>query len=43
MRELFDLDALNIELQQTCITVTTRYLREHRSVVKSFIQPGFRS
>src|SRR5215467_10957614 len=38
MRELFDIDALNIELQQTCITVTTRYLREHRPVVKSVIQ-----
>jgi NitT/TauT family transport system substrate-binding protein len=38
MRELFDIDTLGIELQQTCITVTTRYLREHRPVVKSFVQ-----
>lgn len=38
MRELFDIDTLGIELQQTCITVTTRYLRERRPVVKSFIQ-----
>src|SRR5262252_2943927 len=38
MKELFDIDALGIELQQTCITVTTRYLREHRPVVKSFVQ-----
>jgi NitT/TauT family transport system substrate-binding protein len=38
MRELFDIDTLGIELQQTCITVTTKYLREHRSVVKSFVQ-----
>src|SRR5499427_7185798 len=38
MKELFDVDALGIELQQTCITVTTRYLREHRPVVKSFVQ-----
>jgi len=37
MRELFDIDTLGIELQQTCITVTTRYLREHRPVVKSFV------
>jgi NitT/TauT family transport system substrate-binding protein len=38
MRELFDIDTLGIELQQTCITVTTKYLREHRPVVKSFVQ-----
>jgi NitT/TauT family transport system substrate-binding protein len=38
MRELFDIDALGIELQQTCITVTTKYLREHRPIVKSFVQ-----
>src|SRR5207237_342569 len=38
MRELFDIDALGIELQQTCITVTTKYLRERRPVVKSFVQ-----
>src|SRR5499425_860833 len=38
MRELFDIDAMGIELQQTCITVTTKYLREHRPVVKSFVQ-----
>ena len=38
MRELFDLDALGLELQQTCITVTTKYLRERRPVVKSFVQ-----
>src|SRR5215472_15205725 len=38
MKALFDIDALGIELQQTCITVTTRYLREHRPVVKSFVQ-----
>jgi NitT/TauT family transport system substrate-binding protein len=38
MKELFDLNALGVELQQTCLTVTTRYLREHRPVVKSFLQ-----
>ena len=38
MRELFDLNALGVELQQTCVTVTTKYLRERRPVVKSFIQ-----
>ena len=38
MRELFDIDSLGIELQQTCITVTTKYLREHRPLVKSFVQ-----
>jgi NitT/TauT family transport system substrate-binding protein len=38
MRELFDIDALGLELQQTCITVTAKYLRERRPVVKSFVQ-----
>jgi len=38
MRELFDIDALGLELQQTCITVTTKYLRERRPFVKSFVQ-----
>jgi NitT/TauT family transport system substrate-binding protein len=38
MRELFDLNTLDIELQQTCVTVTTKYLRERRPVVKSFVQ-----
>jgi NitT/TauT family transport system substrate-binding protein len=38
MRELFDLNALGVELQQTCLTVTTKYLRERRPVVKSFLQ-----
>ena len=38
MKELFDIDALGLELQQTCITVTTKYLREHRPLVKSFVQ-----
>src|SRR4030095_15871453 len=38
MRELFDIDALGLELQQTCITVTSKYLRERRPVVKSFVQ-----
>jgi NitT/TauT family transport system substrate-binding protein len=38
MTELFDLDTLDVELQQTCITVTTKYLRERRPVVKSFVQ-----
>ena len=38
MRELFDLNALGVELQQTCVTVTTKYLRERRPVVKNFLQ-----
>jgi NitT/TauT family transport system substrate-binding protein len=38
MRQLFDIDTLGIELQQTCITTTTRYLRERRPVVKAFVQ-----
>jgi ABC-type nitrate/sulfonate/bicarbonate transport systems, periplasmic components len=38
MRELFDIDALALELQQTCITVTSKYVRERRPVVKSFVQ-----
>ena len=38
MTELFDLDTLNIELQQTCVTVTAKYLRERRPVVKAFVQ-----
>src|SRR5215468_8097211 len=38
MKELFDIDALGLELQQTCITVTTKHLREHRPLVKSFVQ-----
>ena len=38
MRELFDIDALALELQQTCITTTSRYIRERRPVVKSFVQ-----
>ena len=38
MKELFDLNTLGVELQQTCVTVTARYLRERRPVVKSFIQ-----
>jgi NitT/TauT family transport system substrate-binding protein len=38
MRELFDLDALGLELQQTCITVTSKYPRERRPLVKSFVQ-----
>ena len=38
MTELFDIDSLGIELQQTCITVTTKYLRERRPIVKSFVQ-----
>jgi NitT/TauT family transport system substrate-binding protein len=38
MRELFDIDALGLELQQTCITVTARYLRERRPLVKFFVQ-----
>jgi NitT/TauT family transport system substrate-binding protein len=38
MKELFDIDALGLEVQQTCITVTSKYLRERRPVVKSFVQ-----
>ena len=38
MRELFDLNTLGVELQQTCITVTSKYLRERRPQVKSFVQ-----
>ena len=38
MRELFDFNTLGMELQQTCVTVTTKYLREQRPVVKSFVQ-----
>lgn len=38
MKELFDLNSLGIDLQQTCLTVTTKYLREHRPVVKSFVE-----
>src|SRR5215467_6775807 len=38
MRELFDIDALGLEVQQTCITVTSKYLRERRPLVKSFVQ-----
>jgi len=38
MRELFDIDALALELQQTCITETSKYVRERRPVVKSFVQ-----
>jgi NitT/TauT family transport system substrate-binding protein len=38
MKELFDLNTLGLELQQTCVTVTTKYLRERRPVVKSFVQ-----
>ena len=38
MRELFDLNTLGLELQQTCITVTAKYLRERRPTVKSFVQ-----
>lgn len=38
MKELFDLNSLGVELQQTCLTVTTKYLRERRPVVKSFVQ-----
>ena len=38
MRELFDLNTLDMDLQQTCVTVTTKYLRERRPVVKSFVQ-----
>ena len=32
------MNALGVELQQTCLTVTTKYLRERRPVVKSFVQ-----
>jgi NitT/TauT family transport system substrate-binding protein len=38
MRELFDLNTLGVELQQTCLTVTTKYVRERRPIVKSFLQ-----
>ena len=38
MKELFDIDALGLEVQQTCITVTTKFLRERRPLVKSFVQ-----
>ncbi len=38
MRELFDLTSLGVEFQQTCITVTSKFLRERRPAVKSFIQ-----
>jgi NitT/TauT family transport system substrate-binding protein len=38
MRELFDLNSLGVDLQQTCVTVTAKYLREHRPVVKSFLE-----
>jgi ABC-type nitrate/sulfonate/bicarbonate transport system substrate-binding protein len=38
MRELFDIDALGMEVQQTCITVTSKYLRERRPVVKAFVE-----
>src|SRR6476619_3312297 len=38
MRPLFDLHTLGVELQQTCVTVTTKYMRERRPVVKSFLQ-----
>ena len=38
MRQLFDLNTLGVDLQQTCVTVTTKYMRERRPVVKSFIQ-----
>ena len=38
MNELFDLNSLGVELQQTCVTVTAKYLREHRPVVKSFLE-----
>jgi len=36
MKELFDLNSLSLDLQQTCLTVTTKFLRERRPVVKSF-------
>jgi NitT/TauT family transport system substrate-binding protein len=38
MIDFFDLNSLGVELQQTCLTVTTKYLREHRPVVKSFLE-----
>ena len=38
MKELFDLNTLGVELQQTCLTVTTKFLRERRPLVKSFVQ-----
>jgi NitT/TauT family transport system substrate-binding protein len=38
MKELFDLNALGVELQQTCLTITTKYLRDRRPVVKAFLQ-----
>jgi NitT/TauT family transport system substrate-binding protein len=38
MKELFDLNSLGVDLQQTCVTVTAKYLREHRAVVKSFLE-----
>src|SRR5262249_34829921 len=38
MRELFDLNTLGVELQQTCVTVTTKYVRDRRPVVKGFLQ-----
>jgi ABC-type nitrate/sulfonate/bicarbonate transport system substrate-binding protein len=38
MRELFDLDTLGVEVQQTCITVTSKYLRERRPVVKAVVE-----
>jgi len=38
MHELFDLNSLGVDLQQTCVTVTAKYLREHRPVVKSFLE-----
>jgi len=38
MRQLFDLNTLGVDLQQTCVTVTTKYLRERRPVVKGFLQ-----
>jgi NitT/TauT family transport system substrate-binding protein len=38
MREIFDLTNLDVEFQQTCITVTSKFLRERRAAVKSFVQ-----
>jgi ABC-type nitrate/sulfonate/bicarbonate transport system substrate-binding protein len=38
MRQLFDLNTLGVDLQQTCVTVTTKYMRERRPVVKSFLE-----
>jgi hypothetical protein len=38
MRQLFDLNTLGVDLQQTCVTVTTKYMRERRPVVKGFLQ-----